>query len=92
MRKMRTLPLPRYIEPASVDEGDTVRVTWRADDIEITRTGKVDRIRDTRAGKVFYTPNGNELFTFQAGRNARVTLLATSDKPQPTLFDMHEVV
>ena len=88
MRKMRTLQLPRYIEPASVDEGDTVRIVWRIDDVEISRTGRVDRVRDTLAGKVFYTPNGNELFTFQAGRNARVTLLATNETPQPALFDM----
>ena len=88
---MRTLPLPRFVEAASVDEGDTIRVTWHVDDVEISRTAKVARIREDERGKVFYSPKGNEICAINRynPRNIRVTLLATGPaQKQPTLFEM----
>lgn len=91
MRKMKTLPLPRYVDPASVDEGDTIRVTWKVGDVEHTRTGRVDRI-ERRYGWIYITPEGNEIAHIQRNNRARVrvTLLEESSdkgKPEP-LFDV----
>ena len=52
---MKTLPLPRFVDPASVDEGDTIRVTWKVGDVEHTRTGTVARI-ERRYGWIYVTP------------------------------------
>jgi len=94
LKRMKTLPLPRYVEPASIDEGDTIRVTWKVDDVEISRTAKVDRIREDSRGKVFYSPNGNEICSVSRDnpRRIRFTLLAEAPAPKPEpLFDMEGV-
>ena len=84
MRRMKTLPLPRFVDPASVDEGDTIRVTWKVGDVEHTRTGTVARI-ERRYGWIYITPEGNEIAHVQRNTNTRVrvTLLADADKSIP---------
>lgn len=91
MRRMKTLPLPRYVEPASIDEGDTIRVTWKVDDVEITRMAKVARIREDERGRVFYSPNGNEICAVARSnpRKLRFTLLAEAPPTrQEALFEI----
>lgn len=89
MQRMKTLPLPRYVDPASVSEGDTIRVTWKVGDVEHTRTGTVERI-ERRFGWIYYTPQGNEIaHVMRSGVKARVTLLAEAKpKQSEALFDM----
>ena len=90
MTRISVLPLPRFVDPASVSEGDTVRVTWKVDDVEHTRTGTVDKI-ERRFGWIFYTPHGHEIAHVQRNSRvkARVTLLSEA-KPAQTesLFEM----
>lgn len=89
MPRMRTLPLPRYVEAASVDEGDTIRVTWKVGDIEHTRTAKVGRIVHDRFSKQFLSPQGNEICRTGHNTKLRFTLVAEHEAPaeQLSLFD-----
>lgn len=88
--RRRKLPIPRYVDPASVDEGDTIRVTWKVGDVEHTRTGKVGAIHDSLGTpvKVFVTPQGNEIarVTPENRSRVKVTLLEKSPAREPTLF------
>lgn len=88
MRKMRTLPLPRFVDAASVDEGDTIRVTWSVGDIEHTRTAKVGRIVNDRFSKQFLSPQGNEICRTGHGSKLRFTLVAEHEAPAEALFEM----
>lgn len=91
MRRVKALPLPRYVEAASVDEGDVIRVTWKVGDIEHTRTGKVGRIVNQLHGKQFISPDGNEICRTGHNSKLRFTLLAEHEAPEPeqlALFDM----
>ena len=93
MRRMKTLPLPRFVDPASVDEGDTIRVTWKVGDVEHTRTGTVARI-ERRYGWIYITEQGNEIAHVQRSTNkrVRVTLLAEADKSKPEpMFEIGEL-
>lgn len=85
MARMRTLPLPRYVEAASVDEGDVIRVTWKVGDIEHTRTAKVGKIVNERFSKQFISPEGNEICRTGHNTKLKFTLLAEHEEPQPTL-------
>lgn len=78
LKKMRTLPLPRFVDAESVEEGDTIRVTWKVDDVEHTRTGKVARIHHMHGSRVrsFVTAGGQEIVLFTPDTKARFTLLA----------------
>lgn len=89
MQRMKTLPLPRFVDPASVSEGDTIRVTWKVGDVEHTRTGKVDRI-ERRYGWIYITPEGNEIAHIQRNSRikTRVTLLAEAPVKNEPLFEM----
>lgn len=75
--------LPRYENPASVEVGDTIRVAWKAQDVEMTRTGKVFRIIDMGQLTGFYTENGVEIFRWSVAGDfqPRVTLLAVEETP-----------
>lgn len=79
--------LPRYVSPASVDEGDTIRVVWKVGDVEHTRTGNVERI-ERRYGWIFYSPEGHEIAHVARDGRARVTLLDIATKKEPTLFEV----
>ena len=90
MGKLSALPLPRFVDPASVSPGDTIRVTWKVGDIEHTRTGTVDQI-ERRYGWIFYSPEGHEIAHVQRNTRTkiRVTLLAEAKHEQKeTLFEM----
>lgn len=94
MRKMKTLPLPRYVLPESIDEGDTIRVTWIVGDLEHTRMGKVGRIHTDTGSRIksFVTVQGNEICRHDPNNGrARFTLLAEADKPQEALFEVEAV-
>ena len=89
MRKMKTLPLPRFVEPASIDEGDTIRVVWKVGDVEHSRTGKVGRIIHDNCYRTFVSPDGNEIVRFGRNTRLRFTLLAEAPpKKQETSFEM----
>lgn len=82
MRK-RKLPTPRYVNPASIDLGDVIRVTWKEADVEYTLSGEVGAIH----GRTLSTPQGAHLLTWEPGKMGyRVTLLAKAEAPQTPLF------
>lgn len=87
-KRMRTLPLPRYVDAASVDEGDTIRVTWKVGDVEHTRTGKVARILNDhgKRSRSFITADGNEIVHWTPDSRVRFTLLAEAPIMQAALF------
>lgn len=87
--KTSRLPLPRFVNPASVDIGDIIRVTWTVGDIEHTRTGKVDQI-ERRFGWIYYSPEGHEIAHVRrdSGAKVRVTLLAETSVKNEPLFEM----
>lgn len=89
MGRLSALPLPRFVSPASVSEGDTIRVTWNVGDVEHTRTGKVARI-ERRFGWVFITPDGHEIAHVMRDNRTRtrVTLLAEAKQESTPLFEM----
>ena len=91
MRRMRTLPLPRYVEAASIDEGDTIRVTWKVLDVEHSRTAKVGRVIDEGPYKLIVSPEGQEIARFDRQAKLRFTLLAEAParNPEP-LFEMEK--
>jgi len=83
--------LPRYIEPASIELGDFIRVVWVSGDIEHTRTAHVAKREYEGQMRVLYTRDGQEIFRWLPGlKNVRVTLL---DKVRPltqSMLDMFE--
>lgn len=92
MTRGKAVPLPRYVEPASVDEGDVIRVTWKVGDVTHTREGKVGRIVNGKLTRQFISPDGNMIaeLGYQKPR-VRVTLLAEGEKHAPVpLFEFAE--
>lgn len=88
---MRKLPHVRYINAASVEIGDTVKVSWKTDDVEHTRVGIVAK-RDYEGGmRVFYSPKGIEIFRWHPAHDKeyRVTLLNRVEHPQEMLDFEH---
>lgn len=87
---MRKLPHVRYITPASVDVGDTIRVTWATGDIERSVVAVVHRVDVEYSGSIFYAPDGQEIFRWAPGleRRYRVTLLNRREAPQTQLPGM----
>jgi hypothetical protein len=84
-----TLPLPRFIEPASIDIGDTVRASWKVGDVEHTRTGVVGSIEAVALQRVVYSKSGEEIYRYLIGsRKLRVTLLKEAPAEKPALFNM----
>jgi len=90
----KTSTLPRFINPASIDVGDVIRVSWRAGGVEHARTARVHRRVDEGATSVFFTEEGYEIFHWVPGVNhVRVTLIEVA-KRQPstlTIFDFVEI-
>lgn len=87
------MPLPkvRFISPASIRIGDTVRAVWKVKDVEHTRTGTVAKREYEGGMRVLYTRQGEELFRWHPAhdKEIRVTLLKEAvDTSQPTLFDV----
>lgn len=76
----RNLNLPRFIDPANIETGDTIRVAWRNGGVEHARTAKVYRRIDEGPLTVFYTDEGYEIFHWIPGgpREVKVTLLAVA--------------
>lgn len=92
MRRMKTLPLPCFVDAASVSVGDVIRVSWKVGDVEHTRTGTVGNI-ERRYGWIFITPDGNEIAHVQRTSNikVRVTLLAEAPIKSEPLFEMEGI-
>lgn len=83
MRK-RKLPVPRYVNPASIDVGDVIRITWKEGDVEHTLSGEVGAIH----GRTLSTSQGLHLLTWVPGKMSyRVTLLAKAEAAQTPLFE-----
>jgi len=68
---------PRYTEPASVEVGDTIRVTWHDKGIEHIRIATVWRRLDDGDVRAFFTEAGAEIMHWIPGdrRNAKVVLM-----------------
>lgn len=80
---IKRLPLPRFIKPGMVSEGDTVRFSWKHLDVEHSRTARVARIRH-EGGKVFYySPEGEVIICTTPGEKFTMTLLAEADESKP---------
>ena len=78
------LPLPRFIEAASVDEGDVIRVAWKVGDVTHTREGTVARIVNGQLTKQFISPDGNMIAELRPSTGkVRVTLLSEGEKNAP---------
>lgn len=81
----RKLPEPRYITPASIDVGDTIRATWKVGDVEHSRTARITHIHD----RVFFAADGQEVFRWNPASKIRVTLLAKAEiDTRVALFDV----
>lgn len=82
MTRRAALPLPRFVSHASIDEGDTVRVTWKVGQVEHSRTGTVHRIIHD-SYKAFIAEDGNEIARFTRDTKCRFTLLAEAQHAEP---------
>lgn len=93
-KRTRTSDLPRYIDPANIENGDVVRVAWTNGGVEHTRTARVYRRVDEGPLSVFYTEEGYEIFHWTPGapRQHRVTLLSKEAPKHTSLFDVLEGV
>ena len=92
-RSKAALPLPRYIDASSVDEGDVIRVAWKAGDVTHSREGKVARIVNGTVTKQFISPDGNMIAEIRpSAPKVRVTLLDEGDKALPVaLFSVEDL-
>jgi len=91
---MRPRTTPRFIEPASVEIGDYIRVSWSAQGIDHTRTAVVYRRIDDGELRGFFTQEGTEIMSWvPGGKNARVTLLNRPQKldTMQALFDLEHI-
>lgn len=83
---MRKLPTPRFVLPASVEVGDTIRVTRIEADTEVSVVGTVHKI----TGSTLWTAQGLHLLTWSPGDGVkeagRVTLLGRAEREQVALF------
>lgn len=84
---MSSLPLPRFIEAASIDEGDVIRATWKVGDVEMTRTGTVGRVIQDGSVKQFISPAGNEIVRVDRHTKIRFTLLKPAPVQKEELFN-----
>ena len=81
--------LPRNIDAASVDEGDTIQVTRELLDLTIHVTGKVHRIVENGLQKIFITKAGQEIVHTTVTGKCKITLLERDAAMQlETLFEM----
>lgn len=81
MSPRKALPLPRFINPANVDIGDVVRVSWEAGGILHTRTARVYRKVDEGGYQMLYNEEGYEIMHWSAAtdKKVRVTLIAKAE-------------
>lgn len=76
----------RYITPASIEIGDTIRVTWKTGDITHSRAAKVSAREYEGSMRVFTAEDGQEILRWHPSYNAqKVTLLDRAPRPQETL-------
>ena len=97
MRRGRTRvnSLPKFIDPANIENGDVIRVAWSNGGVEHARTARVHRRVDEGPLSVFYTEEGYEIFHWTPGgpRPVRVTLLEMQKIEQTsTLIDLLESI
>jgi len=86
--------LPRFITPASINIGDTIKVEWETPDVTHTRTGVVAKREYDGHMRVYTTKNGTELFRWHPShKEHKITLLAIakSADTQQALFDLLEL-
>lgn len=91
MTKAHSVALPRFISPASINIGDTIKVEWETPDVTHTRTGVVAKREYEGSMRVYTTKNGTELFRWHpAHKEHKITLLAAakSADTQEALFDL----
>lgn len=85
-RVMRDLPT----EVASIQEGDTIRASWRVGGVTHTRAGKVARIIHGRGNRSrsFVTREGDEIVHWTP--DSRVTFVITTQAPvaQTPMFEV----
>lgn len=82
------LPNIRYIDPASIDVGDTIRASSVVGDLKIEKVGVVHRILFDGPIRVIVTRDGQEITRWQHGvKHDRITLLDKAPLPQPALFE-----
>lgn len=86
----RKIPRVHYIDPASIDVGDTIRATSHAGDVETTHTGKVGKIIFEGPVRVVLSRQGIELTRWQPGvKHDTITLLDKAPAAEPALFDFN---
>lgn len=85
-RVMRDLPT----EAASIQEGDTIRASWRVGGVTFSRAGKVARIIHGRGSRArsFITLDGDEIIHWTP--DSRVTFVITNQAPvaQTPMFEI----
>lgn len=81
--------VPRFIDPANIQIGDVIRVSWEAQGIQHTRTARVYRRIDDGPVRELYTAEGTQIMSWTpGGKNARVTLLEVMPQQTETLDDL----
>lgn len=72
--------LPRRIDPANIRIGDVIRATSKSGDIEHSKLARVGSREYRGSERVYYSPEGHEIFTWVPGRKVyTVTLIKESD-------------
>lgn len=91
MLRKPMLPLPRFINPASVEIGDLIKVAWSAGGIEHTRTARVYRRIDDGAVRAFFTREGVEIMHWlpEQDKKVRITLIEKA-KVKETMLSIFE--
>lgn len=94
MTKLKALPLPRFIDPASIAIGDMIRITWTVGAVEHTRTAIVADRQYEGPDRVLTAKDGQEIMRWHpAHKHGRVTLLKESPESGAVpLFEMPERV
>lgn len=92
-RGKSALTLPRYISPASIAIGDTVKVSWEIDDIEHTRSGTIVERQYEGSMRVFTTLSGAELFRWHpTHKEFKVTLLSEAKNKTQEMLELFQIV
>lgn len=91
-KRPAVLPLPRFINPASIEIGDTIRVAWSVDDVKMTREGKVAKRDYEGSDRVLTTASGVEILRWHPDylKRVRVTLLSKAPFEQVPLFSSYD--
>lgn len=88
------MKLPRHIKPEIAHIGDTIRVTWKTDDVERSIVGVIAERDYQGSSRVLSTKEGHELLRYIPGNSTKtvVTLLAYGPvHDTPALFEMETI-